>query len=367
MLRSQLRAFIKCSVLTILFSLISFQDTSAQLEDSRQSNEEETKEEFDLQNAGITFIEKQSLQNRLVKFYLKIRGEKKFWESENIGEFLERKRKKDDFVPKSDKYKKCEHEICDIAESNVSILTPENACDDELVIYIPGGAFILGPMKLQWALASRIAKETEQTVWVVDYPKAPEYDLAEIYESNYQVYKKALKKYPADKITLIGGSSGGNICLSLALKLRNEKEPQPKQLVLFSPFIDFTSRNPEVETLVDVDPILATPALMTIGDWLKVDKVNANPEISPLYNNLKNLPPMFMFIASDDILMPDQKLFYQKALEDGAEIEAFYGHKMIHDWPVLPTKEGRLAINQVINILNKEKIEQAEQISISED
>ncbi len=337
--------------IAILSFFLSGQNAIAQ----NDANESESK--VASSNASITgtnFIEKQSFQNRLVKFYLKLRNEKKFWQSSDIGDHLDKKREKDDFTPKQGIYKNCKHEILKIGESDVSILTPVDGCNEDLIIYFPGGAFILGPMKYQWSMANRISKNSQQTMWVVDYPKTPEHDLASIYQNVYAVYQEAIKKYPAEKITLLGGSSGGNIALSLAVRLKNENRTLPKQLVLLSPFIDFSSKNPEVEELLEVDPILAPPALIVIGKWLDIDTEHADPTISPIYNDLSELPPMYMFMASDDILMPDQKLFHQKALEEGAQIEVFYGNGMLHDWPVLPTKDGKMAVDQVIKILNQE-------------
>jgi acetyl esterase/lipase len=58
-----------------------------------------------------------------------------------------------------------------------------------------------------------------------------------------------------------------------------------------------------------------------------------------------------MFAATYDILHHDELLFAEKAGERGVDIQLIMGPKMIHDWPLLPFKEGREARGIVTTLI----------------
>lgn len=57
-------------------------------------------------------------------------------------------------------------------------------------------------------------------------------------------------------MSVAGDSAGGNLALSLVLKLKEQKRILPRGLILFSPWTDLTGSGKSYETKVDVDPIL---------------------------------------------------------------------------------------------------------------
>ena len=72
---------------------------------------------------------------------------------------------------------------------------------------------------------------------MLDYRLAPQNVYPAALEDAVKAYKGLLQMgYKPDNIILMGDSAGGNLSLALAVYLRDNKIPQPKAIVLLSPW-----------------------------------------------------------------------------------------------------------------------------------
>ena len=126
--------------------------------------------------------------------------------------------------------------ITQISKSNTS---------NKLLIFIHGGAFISGPAKHHWDSIKKIAKGTNHTIWMCNYPKAPEHKITEISQNIDAIYKDALSKFKAENISLIGDSVGGTLATSLTQRLIKNNIDIPQKIILISPVMDATLSNPD--------------------------------------------------------------------------------------------------------------------------
>jgi acetyl esterase/lipase len=58
-----------------------------------------------------------------------------------------------------------------IANTTITEIKKDSA-ETNLLLFVHGGAFIAGPNQLHWNVIKKLSKETKQTIWVCDYPKA---------------------------------------------------------------------------------------------------------------------------------------------------------------------------------------------------
>jgi acetyl esterase/lipase len=70
-----------------------------------------------------------------------------------------------------------------------------------------------------------------------------------------KIYKKMLETYTPDKITVFGDSAGGNLIMAALAQLRDNKLPNPKNIILSSPFFTYEQYE-EDKILLNNDPIL---------------------------------------------------------------------------------------------------------------
>ena len=109
---------------------------------------------------------------------------------------------------------------------------------DTLVVYLHGGGYCEPPLIFHWQWVAQLPKHTGAQVDMFLYPRAPEHQFDETYELLEQYYKDLLKKVSPDKIVFMGDSSGGGLSLGFAEHLVKLGLPQPRELILFSPWMD---------------------------------------------------------------------------------------------------------------------------------
>ena len=75
-----------------------------------------------------------------------------------------------------------------------------------------------------------------------------------------------------------------------------------------------------------------------------------HPLISPLFGDLKGLPPLFINSAEDDELFDDGEKFAIKAREAGVDIQFRAGKGMAHCYPLLAPmfREATEAMNEIV-------------------
>lgn len=225
---------------------------------------------------------------------------------------------------------------------------------EKLIIYVPGGAFVSGPAKHHWDLLADLAESTDYSIWMIDYPKAPEHGILEISSNMDSIYDLATHRFPHKQIILMGDSAGGALLIALAQRLCNRKMALPNAMILISPVLDASFSNPKISTLEPKDIMLAKVGVLEAKKMCSQGVPLANTCISPLYGRFQAFPEVHLFIAENDITRPDQELFAIKLCQANVPHHVYFGKEMPHIWPLLPiVREGKNARTQIRNILKK--------------
>ncbi len=288
-----------------------------------------------------------SITYHITMFVLKLKGVKETFSKTPID--VKRLRKDDIHVPSEKLLSGASATAIKIEKTAVTEIGPSKAPTSEfLLLYCPGGAFVYGPTELNWKSIAHLVESTQTKAWLVDYPKAPEAKIQEITASIDRVYAEALKSYSSSNIILLGDSVGGNLVISLVQRLIEAGDAHPEKLILISPVLDASMSHPEIDSIDKIDPILSKSGVLSAKRMCAVDMDLKDPMISPLYGSFRNFPSTHMFIAQNDIMMPDQKLAVHKMLEENVEVEVIEGKGMPHIWPLLPVmSEAKSALTKV--------------------
>lgn len=293
---------------------------------------------------------KPSFSYHLTLLVIKLKGLKKTFSQNPID--YKKIRKEDMPNPKGSWLKKYTIERFNILKTSITQISKSNN-SNKLLIFIHGGAFISGPAKHHWDAIKKILKQTDYTVWMCNYPKAPEHKIIEISKNIDAVYKEALSKFNSDKICLIGDSVGGTLVTTLTQRLIKDTVNLPQKIILISPVMDATLSNPDISKIDLIDPMLSKSGVLSAKKMCAENDDLKNEIISPLYGNFKNFPNTTLFMAENDITYPDQKLAVQKFKNDNVDIKVIVGTNMPHIWPLLPVmKEAKTALKYIIQILN---------------
>ncbi|MBP5210375.1 MAG: alpha/beta hydrolase [Bacteroidales bacterium] len=231
------------------------------------------------------------------------------------------------------------------------------------VLYLHGGAYVEEITPFHWDFLAKIAKKTGIEIWVPIYPLAPVHTYMETFSLLENTYKKMLSNHSAGDITFMGDSAGGGLAVALCQSLPELDFPQPKQLILFSPWIDATMTNPNISQFADVDPMLNSDILVgaaqrwageetgLIGDSLPLTSKLWDWRISPIYGELSLLPRVELYAGTREILLPDILRFNSLLREAGVGSTLHIGHGCNHVYPLFPTPEAKSAIKEICEML----------------
>ena len=234
--------------------------------------------------------------------------EKFDWDSVrlNMDEKEQKRRKRSGTVTKS-------KEIAGVPVDVIAALGSEN---DDVIIYLHGGAFVLGVASYQKMYAEFLAAKTCEPVVMVKYSLAPEHPYPAGLDDCYNVYKAIREQRPDKRITLAGDSAGAGLCVSLTMRLKERGERLPDCLVLHSPVIDLSGElDRTINEDINNDFIVKRGAGSTIDALYIGDADPKNFEISPYFGDCQGFPPTFITCELHESLYADS-MWLDSALEE---------------------------------------------------
>jgi acetyl esterase/lipase len=220
--------------------------------------------------------------------------------------------------------------------------TPERT-----VVYLHGGAWVNEVVSAHWQLAAQIAADAHVRVVVPIYPLVPFAAAAEVVPTVAELVAEQIA--PDHSVCLAGDSAGGQIALSAALILRNERGVVLPRTVLISPALDLSLTNPLINAVQD--PWLTRAGLLEFAKRWCGDLPVTDALVSPLCVDLTGLGPLTMFSGTRDILNPDARLLVDKATAAGVDIDYHEQPGLVHVYPLTPTPEGRVARAMIVERL----------------
>lgn len=253
------------------------------------------------------------------------------------------------FMPKEKgvKYKK-------IRLGNTKALVSEygQTNDKNMIMYIHGGGFVSGSSASSKGYSSMLAKYSGCKVIAVDYRLAPEHAFPNGFDDCYNIFCEIIRMYPEAKVTLVGESAGANLCLALALKV---KEMGKLSCVLVhSPIVDFTGNLDRGEHEID-DFTVKEGCLKPLNEIYVGNNKADNPYISPLFGDYENFPPIFITCDYNETLYADAKSLYKKCEQLGVDVELIEMKGAFHAFATIGTgtPETKQILEENIAFMNK--------------
>lgn len=219
------------------------------------------------------------------------------------------------------------------------------------VMYFHGGGYFNGLAPEHWAFFAHIVDQIDCTLIIPDYPLAPEFSVTDAFPMVLSVYQALCHRVGPSHVTLMGDSAGAGLCLVLAQGLLEERLPQPKQILLLSPWLDASMTNPDIAAIDALDPVLGVTGLTYAGHLFAGALDPRHPRISPIYGRLNGLAPVTLFIGTHDVFLPDCRRLQLLAEEQGVALDYHEYPEMLHIWMFLPIPEARPAIAAIIEKL----------------
>lgn len=214
---------------------------------------------------------------------------------------------------------------------------PAGGASDRVVLYTHGGGFVVGSRHTHRKLAGHLAKAIGCRVLVVDYRRAPEHPFPAQLDDCVRVYRWLLAQgIEPGHIATCGDSAGGNLSISIALKLRDDGDPLPAALMPISPWLDMEHKGETLQTNAATDALVQQSVLEGMsGMFLGPDGSPTDPLANPLYADPAGLPPIFMVAGGAETLVDNATRFETNAKRAGVEVRVDIEDGMQHVYPFL--------------------------------
>ena len=229
-------------------------------------------------------------------------------------------------------------------------LTTPATSADTVILYLHGGSYNSGSIASHRSLAANITHAAKTRALIVGYRLAPEYRFPAAVDDAKAVYRWLLENhFNPDHIVVAGDSCGGGLALSLLISLRDETTPLPVAAVCLSPWTNLACTGESWETNLKKDIMLDPEALRKSAQLYLGESDPRTPLASPLYADLKGLPPILIQVGSSELLLSDATCFAEQAQAVGSKVTLQVWKDMQHEWHfaanILP--EARQAIWQI--------------------
>ena len=149
----------------------------------------------------------------------------------------------------------------------------EGCVSGRRLLYIHGGAFLVGSPRTHRFITSEISQRTGCSVLAIDYRKQPEYKTIHCHEDARRAYQWMVANGPdgpsdAETLFVAGDSAGGNLTLSVIAWARDNGLRRANGAIALAPLTDATLSSPTWKENLATDHFLGP----SIGRFLKVPK-----------------------------------------------------------------------------------------------
>ncbi len=224
-------------------------------------------------------------------------------------------------------------------------IVPDNPLG--VLCHIHGGGWVFGSANAQDGTLASIADSCNLAVVSVEFRQAPEdpYPAGpdDCEAAAAWLVKHAKEEYGSDALLIGGESSGASLSVVTMLRMRDKHGYTgfTGAYLSYGPF-DLTL-TPSARNFGDEPLVLNTPMMeWFVRHYARGGNLH-DPDISPMYADLTNMPPALFTIGTRDPLLDDSLFMYDRWISAGidAELAAYPGAP--HGFDAFPTPIGLAA------------------------
>jgi acetyl esterase len=225
----------------------------------------------------------------------------------------------------------------------VRIFAPESGTARGVYLDLHGGGFYMGLAARGDAHNRRLANALSVAVVSVDYRLAPEHPWPAAPEdcetAALWLIEEADARFGTTRLAIGGVSAGATLAMTTLLRLRARGVASAfaGAALQFGTY-DMSGQTPAGRLLDDEFFIQAYA-----GDVAD----RTDPDISPVYGDLRGLPPALLVVGNLDILLEDNLVMAARLSAAGAEVDVRVYPESPHGFTLHPTAMARTALNDI--------------------
>ena len=204
---------------------------------------------------------------------------------------------------------------------------------DRAIVYFHGGGFQVGSLQSHRELMALLSAAAGVRVLGVAYRLAPEHPFPAAVDDAVAAYRWLLDQAIApERIVIAGDSAGGGLTVATLLALRDGSTPLPAGGVCISPWVDLTCSAASYRTKAEADPIVQSGPIEEMARAYLGYRDRRTPLASPLFADLRGLPPLLIHVGGDEVLLDDAVQLSERARQAGVSATLEVWDRMIHVW-----------------------------------
>jgi acetyl esterase len=227
----------------------------------------------------------------------------------------------------------------------VRIFTPDAV--DGVYLHFHGGGWAMGAADYQDGRLEETARRAGVAVVSVDYRLAPEYPYPapadDVEAAALWIVENAVAEFGTDRIVVAGSSAGAHLAVTGLLRMRDRHDYTGfAGANLMYGFFDL-SLTPSARNWGDRMLVMDTDLCRWFADMYAGGTDPTDPDVSPMYADLSDMPPAFFTVGTLDPLLDDTLLLAARwsAAGNAADLTVVPG--AAHGFASAPTSDGEAA------------------------
>lgn len=235
-----------------------------------------------------------------------------------------------------------------------TLVAPVHSDSKRVMFYLHGGGYFSGSPAGYHGIAGQFAKRLQANVFMPDYRLAPEHPYPTPINDAFEAYRWLLEQgHDPGSIVFSGDSAGGAMVVSLMVAARNAGLPMPAGGVAISPWANLEHTGASMRNRDGIDPIVSKEALDLIARRFLNGALANNPEASPVFADVRGLPPILVQIGENEVMLSDAIRLATHLAENRVRTSLEVWPNMFHVWPIFADilPEGEQALVSAVRFL----------------
>ena len=218
-----------------------------------------------------------------------------------------------------------------------------------LYFHIHGGGWSIGAPDQNDSLLERIADVARLTCVSVKYRLGPEYPYPagpeDCEAAALWIVREGTGRFGLSKLAIGGESAGGHLSAVTLLRLRDRHQLSPFSVALLNYGCFDLGMTPSARNWGEEKLVLNTPSILAFRQsFLPPGTDMSHPDVSPLYADLRDMPPAIFSVGTRDALIDDSLFMASRWLALGSVAELAIYPGACHGFLSLPNNQRNEAV-----------------------
>jgi acetyl esterase/lipase len=214
------------------------------------------------------------------------------------------------------------------------VVSPSSGESVGTIVFVHGGGYIWMTARTHLGVAAGFVRASGCRCVSVDYRRAPEHPYPAPVQDLVAVYRDLLATgVRADQIAFAGDSAGGGLVVAGLVALRDAGDALPAAGVSISPWTDLAVTGASADAADD--PIVSGAGLRMMASLYLDGASPTSPTASPLYADLRGLPPLLVQVGTREALLDDARRLVERARDASVDVTLHEYADVVHMWVVI--------------------------------